>query len=177
LSGRGIHPTLQGQGLMSTAAAVPPLTSEQEGWHKAFAHRVMRVATFEETDLTLGALAGPDTAQRFLLAAMALIGRHFKLSVEQVMALARSIAVTPCRFGDDQGYVIEMPAPRKVAECFFLAIVRKHDGAIGYFTLERTQDNGVMLCGWDAEGTHLNYGERPLLNRDGFVAEVAALRR
>ena len=162
---------------MSTAAAVPPLTSEQEGWHKAFAHRVMRVATFEETDLTLGALAGPDTAQRFLLAAMALIGRHFKLSVEQVMALARSIAVAPCRFGDDQGYVIEMPPPRKVAECFFLAIVRKRDGAIGYFTLERTQDNGVMLCGWDAEGTHLNYGERPLLNRDGFVAAVAALRR
>jgi len=161
---------------MSTDAAVPPLTSEQEGWHKAFAHRVMRVATFEETDLTLGALAGPDTAQRFILAAMALIGRHFKLSVEQVMALARSIVVVPCRFGDDPGYVLEMPPPRKATECFFLAIVRNR-GGIGYFTLERTQDGGAMLCAWDAQGSHLNYGERPPLNRDGFVAEVAALRR
>ena len=162
---------------MSTDAAVPPLTSEQEGWHKAFAHRVMRVAAFEETDLTFGALAGADTAQRFILAAMALIGRHFKLSVEQVMALARSIAVAPCRVGDDTGYVIEMPAPRKVAECFFLAIVRHRAGGVGYFTLERTQDGGAMLCGWDAAGSHLNYGERAPLNRDGFVAEVAALRR
>ena len=162
---------------MSTDAAVPPLTGEQEGWHKAFAHRVMRVAAFEETDLTLGALANPDTAERFILAAMALIGRHFKLSVEQVMALARSIAVAPCRVGDDTGYVIEMPAPRKVAECFFLAIVRHRAGGVGYFTLERTQDGGAMLCGWDAAGSHLNYGERAPLNRDGFVAEVAALRR
>src|SRR5262245_8507129 len=162
---------------MSTDAAVPPLTSEQKGWHKAFAHRVMRVAAFEETDLTLGALASPETAERFILAAMALIGRHFKLSVEQVMALARSVAVVPGRFGNDTGYVLELPPPRKVTECFFLAIVRNRGGGVGYFTLERTQDGGAMLCGWDAQGSHLNYGERPPLNRDGFVAEVAALRR
>src|SRR5262245_12036154 len=106
---------------MSTDAAVPPLTSQQEGWHHAFAHHVLRVASFEETDLTLGALTGPETAQRFLLAAMALIGRHFKLSVEQVMALARSIAVTPCRFGDENGYVLALPAAQNAADCFFLA--------------------------------------------------------
>ena len=162
---------------MSTDAAVPPLTSDQEGWHYAFAHHVLRVASFEETDLTLGALTGPETAQRFLLAAMALIGRHFKLSVEQVMALARSIAVTPCRFGNDSGYVIEMPAPQKTAECYFLAIVRGRDGGVGYFTLERAENGGATLCAWNAEGSHLNYGERPLLNRDRFIAEVAALRR
>jgi|SRR5262245_24611954 len=162
---------------MSTDAAIPPLTSEQEGWHKAFAHRVLRVASFEEKDLTLGALAGPETAERFILAAMALIGRYYKLSVEQVMALARTITVTPYRFGDDNGYVVEMPAPRTARECFFLAIVHNRDGGIGYFTFERTEDAGVMLCAWDAVGSHVNYGERPPLDRDGFVAEVAALRR
>ena len=163
---------------MSTDAAVPPLTSEQAGWHKAFAHRVLRVACFEETDLTLGALAGgPETAGRFILAAMALIGRYYKLNVEQVMALARTIMVTPYRFGEDNGYVVEMPAPRTARECFFLAIVPNRDGKVGYFTFERTEAAGVMLCAWDAEGSHLNYGERPLLDRDGFVAEVAALRR
>ena len=162
---------------MSTDAAIPPLTSEQEGWHKAFAHRVLRVACFEEKELTLGALAGPETAARFILAAMALIGRYYKLSVEQVMALARTITVVPCRFGDDNGYVVEMPAPRKARECFFLAIVPSRDRSIGYFTFERTETGGVMLCAWDAEGSHINYGERPLLDRDGFVAEVAALRR
>src|SRR5262245_17324359 len=120
---------------MSTDAAIPPLTSEQEGWHYAFAHHVLRVASFEETDLTLGALTGPETTQRFLLAAMALIGRHFKLSVEQVMALAHSITVVPSRFGDANGYVIEMPAPRKTAECFFIAIVRNRDGGVSYLTL------------------------------------------
>jgi hypothetical protein len=60
---------------------------------------------------------------------------------------------------------------------FFLAIVRNRDGGVSYFTFERAVNDGAMLCAWDAEGAHLNYGERPLLNRDGFVAEVAALRR
>ena len=62
-------------------------------------------------------------------------------------------------------------------ECFFLAIVRNRDGSIGYFTFERTEDAGVMLCAWDAEGSQLNDRERPPLDRDGFVAEVAAVRR
>jgi hypothetical protein len=161
---------------MSTNAAVPPLSGEQERWHYAFAHHVLRVACFEEREFTLSALAAPESAQRFVLAAMALIGRHFKLSVEQVMALARSITVVPCRFGDDGGYVFEMPAPRKTAECFFLAIVRNRDGGIGYYTLERSPNGGAMLCAWNAEGAHLNYGERGALDRDGFVAEIAALR-
>jgi hypothetical protein len=162
---------------MSTDAVVPPLTGDQERWHYAFAHHVLRVASFEDPELTFGSLAAPETAQRFVLAAMALIGRHFKLTVEQVMGLARGITVAPCRFGNDNGYVIEMPAPRKTAECFFLAIVRKRDGGIGYFTLERTVEGGAMLCSWDSQGSHHNYGERSPLGRDGFVAEVAALRR
>src|SRR4029450_8534336 len=118
-----------------------------------------------------------ETGERFTLAAMALICRYYKLSVEQVMALARTITVTPCRFGDDNGYVVEMPTPRTARECLFLAIVPNRDGRVGYFTFERTEAGGVRLCAWDAEGSHLNYGERPLLDRDGFVAEVAALRR
>jgi hypothetical protein len=58
-----------------------------------------------------------------------------------------------------------------------MAIVRKGDGAIDYVTLERTDDDGVMLCGWNAEGDHINYGDRSRRDLDGFVAEVIALRR
>jgi len=47
-----------------------------------------------------------------------------------------------------------------LANVFFLAIVRKGDGAIDYLTLERTDNDGVMLGGWNAEGGHLNYGEK-----------------
>jgi hypothetical protein len=162
---------------MNTAPAVPPLTSDQERWHHAFAHYVLRVATFQDPDFTFGSLSAPDSAQRLVLAAMALLGRHYKLSVEQVMALARSIAVRPHRFDKDHGYLIEMPAPRSTGECFFLAIVRKSDGGIDYLTLERSDDDGVMLCGWDAEGNHLNHGDRSRRDLDGFVAEVIALRR
>ena len=162
---------------MSTDAAVPPLTDDQERWHYAFAHYILRVASFEEPEFTLSALAGPETSQRFILAAMSLIGREYKLSVEQVMALARSIKVSPRRFEGDEGYVIEMPAPQKERECFFLAIVRKGDGGIDYFTLERAVGDGVMLCGWDAEGRHLNYGDRPQLDLDRFVAAITALPR
>jgi hypothetical protein len=161
---------------MNTGAAVPPLSSDQERWHHAFAHYVLRVATFQDPDFTFGALSAPDSAQRLVLAAMALLGRHYKLSVEQIMALARSITVRPHRFNHDDGYLIEMPTPRRAEECFFLAIVRKGDGAIDYVTLERTDDDGVMLCGWNAEGGHLNYGEKSTRDLDGFIAEVIALR-
>ena len=161
---------------MNTGAAVPPLSSDQERWHHAFAHYVLRVATFEDPDFTFGALSAPDSAQRLVLAAMALLGRHYKLSVEQVMAFARSITVRPHRFNHDDGYIVEMPTPRNARECLFVAIVRKGDGAIDYLTLELTEDDGVMLCGWSAEGEHLNYGPRPSRDLDGFIAEVVALR-
>jgi hypothetical protein len=161
---------------MNTAAAVPPLTSDQERWHHAFAHYVLRVASFQDPDFTFGSLSAPDSAQRLVLAAMALLGRHYKLSVEQVMALARSITVRPHRFDQDDGYIIEMPAARNSGECFFIAIVRKGDGGIDYLTLECTDDDGVMLCGWDAEGNHVNHSDSATRDLDGFIAEVIALR-
>lgn len=165
---------------MITAAAVPPLTSDQKRWHHAFAHYVLRVATFQDPEFTLGALSAPDSAQRLVLAAMALLGRHYKLSVEQIMALARTITVRPHRFDRDDGFVIEMPTPRSVGECFFVAIVHKGDGGgdggIDYLTLERTDDDGVMLCGWDAEGNHLNHSDTSARDLDSFIAEVIALR-
>jgi hypothetical protein len=55
--------------------------------------------------------------------------------------------------------------------------VRKGDGAIDYVTLERTDDDGVMLGGWNAEGGHLSHGGRSTRDLDGFAAEVIALRR
>jgi hypothetical protein len=161
---------------MNTGAAVPPLSSDQERWHHAFAHYVLRVATFQDPDFTFGALSAPDSAQRLVLAAMALLGRHYKLSVEQIMAFARSITSRPHRFDKDNGYIVEMPTPRRTGECFFLAIVRNDDGAIDYLTLERADDDGAMLCGWNADGVHVNYGDRSRRDLDGFIAEVIALR-
>jgi len=161
---------------MNTGAAVPPSSSDQERWHHAFAHYVLRVATFQDPDFTFSALSAPDSAQRLVLAAMALLGRHYKLSVEQVMAFARSITVQPHRFDKDDGYIVEMPTPRRAGECFFVAIMRKGDGTIDYLTLERTDDDGVMLCGWDAAGNHLNHSDTSARDLDGFIVEVIALR-
>src|SRR5215470_10286 len=161
---------------MNTGAAVPPSSSDPERWHHAFAHYVLRVATFQDPDFTFGSLSAPDSAQKLVLAAMALLGRHYKLSVEQIMALARTITVRPHRFVDDDGYLIEMPLPRNTGECFFLAIVRKVDGGIDYLTLERTDDDGVMLCGWDVEGNHVNHSDSSTRHLDGFIAEIIALR-
>ena len=161
---------------MNTGAAVPPSSSDPERWHHAFAHYVLRVATFQDPDFTFSALSAPDSAQRLVLAAMALLGRHYKLSVEQVMAFARSITVQPHRFDKDDGYIVEMPTPQRAGECFFVAIVRKGDGTIDYLTLERTDDDGVMLCGWDAAGNHLNHSDTSARDLDGFIVEVIALR-
>jgi hypothetical protein len=92
------------------------------------------------------------------------------------MALARTITVRPHRFDQDDGFLIEMPTPRSAGECFFVAIVRKGDGGIDYLTLERTEDDGVMLCGWDGEGHHLNHSDTSARDLDGFIVEVIALR-
>jgi len=163
-------------GVHDTGAAVPPLSSDQERWHHAFAHYVLRVATFQDPDFTFGALSAPDSAQRLVLAAMALLGRHYKLSVEQIMALARSIHSASASL-QSRRWLSHRDADATTGRRMFLpAVVRKGDGAIDYVTLERTDDDGVMLCGWNAEGGHLTYGEKSTRDLDGFIAEVVALR-
>jgi len=90
----------------------------------------LRVATFQDPGLHLRcALSAPDfRAAALSLAAMALLGRHYKLSVEQIMGASR--AASQCgrnRFNHDDGYLIEMPTPTTgPEECFFPGpVVRK----------------------------------------------------
>lgn len=54
---------------------------------------------------------------------------------------------------------IDMPKPKFSPQCHRVYIC--HDARFSkfqYFTLEMGFDGGKVLCGWNADGVHLNYG-------------------
>ncbi|MBI3158035.1 MAG: hypothetical protein HYZ26_00360 [Chloroflexi bacterium] len=74
--------------------------------------------------------------------------------------------------------LISLPAPQNATEAFFVAAVHSPERA-RYFTLELGErlDGSAytVLCEWDTEGRHLNYGEGPA--PDDVRAFLAAIRQ
>jgi len=163
---------------MSAFANTPQLSDSQHRWHYEFAHLALRIPVFGQADFILDALADPLRSRALIRAAMARDGQNCGLSEDLVETLARQIRVLPARFDADSGFVVGMPPPQSAAECYLFAIVKDKSGGIAYYTLERSLREGTtMLCGWDAEGAHLNFGPGPKPDLDAFVAAIVALRQ
>jgi len=163
---------------MSAFANTQQLSGNQHRWHYEFAHLALRVPVFGQADFILDALADPLRSQALIRAAMARVAQNCGLSEDQVETLARQIRVLPARFGADSGFVVGMPPPQNAPDCYLFAIVRDNSGSIAYYTLERSISEGsTMLCGWNAEGAHLNFGPGPKPDLDAFVAAIVALRQ
>ena len=70
--------------------------------------------------------------------------------------------------------VIKMPEPRRETEAYFIAMaVQQQHSKLQetYLTLEKSS-NGTMMCGWDENGTHFNYGEGPEPTQKDFIIAV-----
>ncbi|MFT5466213.1 MAG: hypothetical protein ACI8UO_001311, partial [Verrucomicrobiales bacterium] len=75
--------------------------------------------------------------------------------------------------------VVILPKPQDLAESHMIGIVEPAEGPRQYFTLEKTISFGdkedadaTMFCGWDVDGTHLNFGGRPKPDVDAFVKRI-----
>ena len=78
-------------------------------------------------------------------------------------------------------YIVKMPRPQFSLEAFFVSIVHK-DGephqyglkspATRYFTLEKADVAGPLLCEWLENGSRTNYGEGTVPTQDAFADAV-----
>lgn len=71
--------------------------------------------------------------------------------------------------------IVELPRPPRATHCYFVAVFRGSDGAMQYYTLERSITEGEpMLCRWK-NGTHslLRVGPAPELSAFGDAIEKA----
>ena len=85
-------------------------------------------------------------------------------------AMRKRIQVHCLEIAGRPAMIVEMPPPRHVAECSFLAILRRESGELRYYALERgmTPDK-TMLCFRRADREHAFMG-------DGPPPELAAFR-
>lgn len=91
-----------------------------------------------------------------------------------------------CRIQDFPMVLIYFPPPQGIAEVFIVAIILKisverlsecpENPEVRYFTLEKgvTEDHRhrTVLCEWDMDGTHLNYGDGPETYPRGFIEAI-----
>lgn len=74
---------------------------------------------------------------------------------------------------------VTFPEPARVPLCYHAAFVKKGDTFL-YLTLEKAEDllsTGVKsaLCGWTADGSHVNYGPRYYTAVNEFEDDVRSL--
>jgi hypothetical protein len=146
------------------------LNAQQQRWHYYFGHISLRRLAYETPDLL--PLADPDELQSLIESAMQEAAEFWGVSAQQRRDLVRKIRWTCRRIGESDAIIVTMPPPRIASECFFVAICRRSDGSPAYFTLERSVFSPTVLCGWSADGIHLNYGSNPEPTIDAFIKAI-----
>jgi hypothetical protein len=157
--------------------------------HYAFAHYVLRDLAYKHPLGCVGYLHGPDK-DKMLTSLWQEIGDNCKASgpaggyVGGAPPTVRHAAI-----GRFPSAIVVMPEPLGPTEAYFVAIVLHVDVTamqggqeppeqpdLSYYTLEKGVTLGgesrTVLCGWNADGAHLNYGDGPPADFDAFVAAV-----
>ncbi|MFT3867747.1 MAG: hypothetical protein QM715_04525 [Nibricoccus sp.] len=73
---------------------------------------------------------------------------------------------------------ITFPEPARAPLCYHVALIKK-DTTFTYLALEKSDDllgTGIKsaFCGWTADGSHVNYGDRTYTSLTDFEEEVRA---
>jgi hypothetical protein len=74
--------------------------------------------------------------------------------------------------------LVTMPRPEHGAEAYFAAIVVAEDHLADYFVLEHgwteLDEPRTVLCKWDDQGRHVNFGDGPPAEANAFLSAVHA---
>jgi hypothetical protein len=151
--------------------------------HYAFAHFVLRQVCAEDPLRFFATMASPDRC-RFVDALWAETARRIGRPIDGIDTAQTAITTTAVR-EDCPTLVVTMPPARAAAEAHLVALVLvglpKQDDppdhvAVRCFTLEcgTSFDGGTrtVLCAWDAENRHLNYGDGPEPTVAAFLAAI-----
>lgn len=144
--------------------------------HYAFAHRILRDLALDDRVDLVGEAIAVDLGPKF-----ATLWDNANASVPEEDRIAPDgLATYVVQRPDYAGVLVTLPAPTEPAEAHAVMVVRgAAPGRSSYFTWEHGVDPEtgaptVYLCGWDANGRHVNWGARQDASIDGFVNEVGA---
>jgi hypothetical protein len=168
---------------------------EPRDQHYVFAHIALRQIAFKNPVGCVGVLHSPE-AMKFLTELWEEVGTHCREAPEAGGAAVQHIdgstlGVRPARVGNFPSAVVSLPQPLAPTEAYFIALVLhvelatlQGDGPtpenpeLSYYTLERGVSldgrERAVLCAWDAQGSHLNFGEGPPAQFEPFVEAVRA---
>lgn len=164
-------------------AAMPP-RQKPRAQHYIFAHKLVPSLFFEDPGGFLDRLAQEGNAllSRLWVEAARLANTGSPDTPTDAVDL-RYVPVSEVRDLQDGArlVVLMLPEPIAALEAFFVALVVRSpmnmSEAIGsVYTLELSEDHrrkrGTMLCGWTAEGGHVNYAFCPPPLLEEFVTAV-----
>jgi hypothetical protein len=158
----------------SEIAAV--LGKKPRKWHYEFAHMALPVPLFGQAAFFLAALDDPIRSRALVSATMARVAGNCGLSPDEGRIIADSIKIHQHFHVSGECtvrlFVFEMPTPQIRSECYFVAIAYTLDGRVHYFTLEMASKADAMLCSWDVERRHSNFGNGTPADVDSFVTAV-----
>jgi hypothetical protein len=147
-------------------------------WHYEFAHMALPKLLFDQPNFFLSTLDDPSRSLAPVSATVARVAENCGLSPDEARIIANSIKIHRHLHVSGECivrlFVLEMPMPLLRSECYFVAIAYALDGGVHYFTLEKaSKDPSVgMLCSWNAEGRHSNFGNGTPADVDSFVNAV-----
>ncbi len=164
---------------------------EPRDQHYVFAHIALRQIAFKNPAGCVGVLHSPD-AMKFLTGLWEEVGKHCRDAAADAAGGhidGSTLGVRPARVGDFPSAIVSLPQPLAPTEAYFIALVLHVDletlrgeapppenPALSYYTLERgvSLEGGgrTVLCAWNAEEAHLNYGDGPPPDFDAFVDAV-----
>jgi hypothetical protein len=147
-------------------------------WHYEFTHMAIPIPLFGQPDFFLSTLDDPSHSRALVSATMARVAENCGLSPDEGRIIADSIKIHRHLHVSGECavrlFVFEMPMPMLRSECYFVAIAYALDGRVHYFTLEKASKDSseVMLCSWDVERCHSNFGSGTPADVDSFVNAV-----
>jgi hypothetical protein len=160
---------------------------EQQGppFHYFFAHYALRRAAFLSPLELLKRL--DENGGREMIETLWVVTAEMCGQGSQPDFGIEDIKVHTIRLQDSRCAVVEMPEPRSMTQCYFVAVLvgldeRTDNGgdpspSVRYVTLEKgfemSAESRTVLCEWTSEGTHLNYGDGPAPNLEAFVEELS----
>jgi hypothetical protein len=156
--------------------------------HYVFGHVVLRQMAFDKPLGVLGILHSPE-GPKFLTSLWDDVADQVRANGEPADVDGSALEFRPVLVGGFPCALVRMPPPTAAPECHYVAIVvhlnleseepPPEEPMVSYYTLERGQTvegaEVTMLCGWNAAGTHLNYGEGPPPDPDAFVRALTEL--
>jgi len=178
----------RGPGSLSFIRCEEIMNARDITFHYVFVHRTLRSVAYRSPAGTMFSLMSPSRAA--FLSALAQDTASLLDQKDSDFDIG-GIQIHGVRIAGRPTVIVQMPRPTRCPEAHFAAIVlqkivtgpiRKSDltgAGVEFFTLEESRTHAeapeTMLCSWEADGSHHNFGAGPKPTLEAFRERLKQL--